>query len=72
LAISNDTSNLIDQKIKAKFADYKVSFISKTGFVDFELLIKTGPSQSDENNILKQYDRPVVQVKFPMARHVIF
>jgi hypothetical protein len=40
LANSSDTSNFIGKQIKAKFVHYKVSFISKTGLVVFELLIK--------------------------------
>jgi hypothetical protein len=40
LAISNDTSNFIGNKIKTKFVDFKVSVISKTGLVDFELYTK--------------------------------
>jgi hypothetical protein len=43
LAISSDTSDFIGKKIKAGFVDYMVSFISKTGLVDFELLFKTYP-----------------------------
>jgi hypothetical protein len=51
LAISNNTSDFIAMKIKAKFVKYKnTSFISTTDLVDYELLIKTCPSKSDENN----------------------
>ena len=41
LTICNDTSTFIGKRIKAKFVDYKVSFISKIGLASFELLIET-------------------------------
>jgi hypothetical protein len=38
--ISSDTSNFLGQKFKARFVDYKVSFISTPGLAVFELPIQ--------------------------------
>jgi hypothetical protein len=49
LTIYDDTSDIIGNEINAKFVDYKVSIISKTRLVDFELFIKNTLQTSDEN-----------------------